>query len=215
MEGEIRVEYMRLPDIQKAERNPKDHDLGQIFRSVKRFGYVMPMLLDERTGRLVAGQGRLETILQMKASSPVKPPERIKVDADGEWLAPVLRGISFNSDSEAQAYLIADNRLTELGGWIESDLIQVLQDLAKDGAEALEGIGYDLDDLDAMLALNPQIEPGIESAAESDIPETSYRIVLLCETQDQFLEWKQKLGLPPDEKEFTYKVSDLKITGME
>ena len=37
-----------------------------------------------------------------------KVPNRIK-EKDGEWLVPVLKGISFNDDNEAQAYLIADN----------------------------------------------------------------------------------------------------------
>jgi len=84
----------------------------------------------------------------MKTSGQ-NPPERIKLAEDGEWLVPVVRGISFNSDTEAEAYALADNRLAELGGWIEDKLAGVLKDLAE--MDALDGVGWDEDDVDELL----------------------------------------------------------------
>ena len=79
------------------------------------------------------------------------PPERIRVrEEDGEWLVPILRGINFDSDVEAQAYLLADNRLTELGGWHNDELIMSLQEILQEGGD-LEGVGWDLDDIENLI----------------------------------------------------------------
>ena len=71
----------------------------------------------------------------------------IKEDEDGSWLVPVIRGVSFKSEEEAQAYLLADNRLVELGGWNTSALIEELEKLAEEST--LEGTGFDDSDKQA------------------------------------------------------------------
>jgi len=87
---------------------------------------------------------------QMKARG-MQPPARIEV-RDGEWYVPVVRGVAFNSDAELEAYLVADNRLVELGGWDDETLAALLSDLAAEDEELLAATGYDADDLDALLA---------------------------------------------------------------
>ena len=147
---QLRIEYLPLATIQKAPRNPKQHDLGILHRSLGRFGFVAPILLDERTGRLVAGHGRVDTLVQMRDLGQ-PPPERI-VARDGDWFVPVIRGVTFRDGTEAEAYLIADNRTVELGGWDDAVLVESLQALAAGGDGLLDGIGYEADDLDALIA---------------------------------------------------------------
>lgn len=65
-DADRRIEMMPLADVKPALRNPKTHDAEAIGASVERFGYVEPMVLDERTGRLVAGHGRLEHLLALQ-----------------------------------------------------------------------------------------------------------------------------------------------------
>ena len=113
---ELRIEYLPLSEIKRAFRNPKEHDLGEIHESMERRGFTSPMLMDDRSGRLVAGHGRLEALVQRKKDKK-EPPRRIRVREDGEWLVPVVRGLRFKNAAEAEAYLIADNRIVELGGW--------------------------------------------------------------------------------------------------
>ena len=144
----LRIEYMPLSKLVRAPRNPKEHDIGAIMASMRRFGYVSSVIVDDATGRLVAGHGRLDTLQAMKAQGQA-PPERIQV-RDGEWLVPVQRGVAFDDEREAEAYVVADNRATELGGWDESLLADVLGDLAAE--DALDGTGFDGDDLDGLLA---------------------------------------------------------------
>ena len=48
-----------------------------------------------------------------------------------------------DNDDEANAYLIASNRLVEKGGWKPEELANMLEDLAVK-TEDLSGIGFDL-----------------------------------------------------------------------
>lgn len=145
---EIYIEYIPLSKLQKWDRNPKDHDIGQIHQSIDRFGFISPIIIDEKSGKMIAGHGRVDTLLQKKEAGE-KPPERIK-KRKSDWLVPVVRGVSFDSEIEAEAYGIADNRLTELGGWIDAQLAEVLSDLAS--KDSMEGIGYDKNDLDSLIS---------------------------------------------------------------
>ena len=46
-----RLEWMPLGQIESAKRNPKQHS-PEIGTSIGRFGYVEPIVLDERTKSL-------------------------------------------------------------------------------------------------------------------------------------------------------------------
>lgn len=170
-QDQVRVEYMPLGKIVRAARNPKDHDLGTLHDSFVRFGFTQPLLINETTGRLVAGEGRTNTLQSLKAAGE-RPPGRI-VERDGEWYVPVLRGIAFENEDEAQAYLMADNQLTILGGWNEQEEAEVLADLAAKGEEMLRGIGFDMDDVDELLRRLTEEKPAKtgEETEEEEVTE--------------------------------------------
>tara|TARA_Y100000004_G_scaffold71709_1_gene80588 strand:+ start:2242 stop:2913 length:672 start_codon:yes stop_codon:yes gene_type:complete len=152
----LELKYENLDDIIGADNNPKDHDLGVLYQSMKRFGFTNPIIMNESTGKLLAGHGRLQT-LKMLRDNGEKAPDRIQVEVDtGDknieyWYVPVLYGVSIDNVSEAQAYLIADNRLTELGGWKPMDLMDSLTEILEETGN-LDGTGYDLDDVETILA---------------------------------------------------------------
>jgi len=135
---------MPIGALKEAKKNPKKHLDGDIGQSIGRFGYVDPIVLDERTQRLVAGHGRLHS-LRKRLEAGEDPPQGVKVKGK-EWLVPVLRGWASTSDTEAEAYLLASNQLTMGGGWDNGPLAEMLKGLAEQ--EALEGVGFD----DAMLS---------------------------------------------------------------
>lgn len=193
---DIEIEYLPLSEIVEADSNPKDHDIGQIYQSIKRFGFTQPIMINENTGKLLAGHGRLQTLQQMKQAGE-KTPNRIK-EKDDEWLVPVLKGISFEDDMEAQAYLIADNRLTELGGWNTGELVETLQDLIEGGLD-LDGVGYDFDDLESMV--NQIDDTGIfdvDVLPDADDEETSVKIVVgryrFSIEPENFYTWEEKIS---------------------
>lgn len=161
----VRIEYVPLDDLQRWPRNPKLHDGEHIERSIERFGFVNPILIDERTGRIVAGHGRLDALLMLRGRGD-EPPERVQRGEDGRWYVPVVRGVSFNSDAEAQAYLITDNRAVELGGWDDQALVDMLQDVAEQSEDLLDAAGFARNELERMLA-------AVHEAMEEDDPEVS------------------------------------------
>jgi len=113
-----------------------------------RFGLIDLPVLDERTGLLVAGHGRIDS-LRARQDSQAAPPEGIDTDTDGEWLVPVIRGWASRNDDEAQAAAIAVNALEERGGWDTDRLIPLLDRLAE--GPGLDGIGYGPGDLRDLL----------------------------------------------------------------
>lgn len=142
-----------LDQLAAAPRNPKRHDLAALRRSIQRFGYATPALRDERTGRLVVGHGRTEALAAMHADGEAAP-AGIQVDEDGStWLVPVVHGWASRSDAEAEAYLLADNRLTELGDWDDPALSEMLNNLARADATLVEAAGWDLGELDDLEAV--------------------------------------------------------------
>jgi ParB-like chromosome segregation protein Spo0J len=126
VEGPIQVRYFPLSKLARAPRNPKSHDLDVINDSITRFGFVNPLVTNEKTGRIVAGHGRVDTLQRAKAAGK-QPPDRV-VEREGDWFVPVLVGVAFASDAEAEAYVIADNQTTILGGWDDQALADVLKD---------------------------------------------------------------------------------------
>lgn len=159
---DLSIELVPLNELVSAPRNPKGHDLDGISASMGRHGYAEPVMRDERTGRLVAGHGRIEALERMRSSGD-DPPSGVVATADS-WLVPVVAGWSSSDDAAAEAYLVGSNALTTAGGWDDAGLAALLRDLAlTDGG--LVGTGYDDDDLAALLASAGQLPDG-ESAPD-------------------------------------------------
>jgi len=187
---DVRIAMMRLEEITEADVNVKDHDIGAIHESMNRFGFTSPLLMNEATQKLVAGHGRVETLKQKKQFNEPRP-NNIDVAKDGEWLVPVIRGVYFKDEDEAQAYLLADNRLVELGGWNTDALLEELKKLSET-AEGLAGTGFDDADLASLSQdLDKLNEEGTDSLLPVGAPK--YEIVFDDESQQAmwftFLNW--------------------------
>jgi hypothetical protein len=138
-------EYLPLDQLVPARKNPKRHSKEVLAASVARWGFAEPGLIDERTGRLVAGHGRYETLRDLQRAGG-EPPEGVMVDDAGKWLVPVGRGWSSADDDSADAYLIASNRTSEVGGWDDHELDKMLAELDGESTDALAGTGFSLEE---------------------------------------------------------------------
>ncbi len=156
----IHIEYKNIKEIEGADINPKDHDIGTLYNSINRFGFTQPLLINRATNKLLAGHGRLITLLQMQQAGD-KVPDRI-VETEQDWQVPVYF-VDIKDEAEAQAYLIADNRLTELGGWKNDELLLSLKDIVQETG-SLDGVGWDLEDIDDLMSTfeNEDDEPEVE-----------------------------------------------------
>ena len=189
MTEEIRVEYMNFEEIRKWPRNPKDHDLHEIQKSFYRFGFIKPVLVDESSGQLVAGHGRLDTLRLLKDGGK-NPPRGVQVVNDETWLVPVLRGVHFENLSEAESYLLADNRLSEIGGWNNDALAAILEEMSGDNEELLDGTGFDIADVDDLIGKNydySDIEKQHSELTNSE--EVVLTIIIPTPYKEQVNEW--------------------------
>lgn len=143
-----KIEYLPISELNPDERNPKAHDEITINESVGRFGLVDLIVRDERTGKIISGHGRSK-VLQSMADRGEAPPEGVKVNEEGEWLVPVVTGWGSRTDTEAAAALIALNRTTELGGWVDESLLELLDELEQ-VEDGLIGIGFSSADVEAL-----------------------------------------------------------------
>jgi len=87
-------------------------------------------------------------------------PARIVVK-DEHWLVPVIRGLSFESEKEAEAYLLADNQLTIAAGFDEKLLAEILPEHAVNVA----GLGFSQEELEKYIPRFRTVE------MEAEIPQ--------------------------------------------
>src|SRR5262245_26486972 len=98
---------------QARPRNPRRHSdrqIRQIARSIKAFGFNVPILIDQN-GKVVVGHGRWRAaeLLGMKE-------------------VPTIR-LEHLTEAQAKAFMIADNRLSETSEWDEQLLAESLREL--------------------------------------------------------------------------------------
>jgi DNA modification methylase len=154
--------------------NPKRHDLAALDASVERFGYVTPVVINDSDGRILEGHGRVELLLALRARG-AEPPAGVQLGREGEWRVPAVHGVDLSPD-DARAFLIAANRIGELGGWDEARLAQLLSNLRRSG-QGLDAIGFSEADLAALLtslgesASRGEADPDAvpEAPAEDDV----------------------------------------------
>ena len=161
----LHIEYLPLDQLLRWPGNPKDHADDAIAASIARFGFRDPLAIDETTGRLVAGHGRLSALERAHVAGSAAP-QFVQVRGDGMWLVPVTRGGSFEDEAEASAYLVAHNRTSELGGWDDGLLAEFLKPLDDD---LLSVTGFDLDAFVQQQAAAPATLPDAPSEFLNDL----------------------------------------------
>ena len=147
----IRIEYVDLDDLadHRAERNAKRHRIDELDASMRRHGYAAPIMVDEGTQRIVAGHGRVDTLVTRRAAGR-EAPDGVHV-RDGKWLVPVVRGIAFKDSTEAASYLLADNQIQMLAGYDWHELNEIAKIVAE-SPEGLLGTGFiDMKEIEAQM----------------------------------------------------------------
>ena len=127
----MKIEEIRIDEISNHERNPKQHPDKQIRlleESIKRFGWTNPVILSA-DNTILAGHARVKAAI-----------------AAGNDTVPCIR--TKLTGQEADAYLLADNRLSDIAPYDRDILAELLSDLPKDLAELT---GFDSSDIDALL----------------------------------------------------------------
>jgi hypothetical protein len=125
------IEDVPLSKLKFHPRNANQGDFGAIQQSVEANGFYGTIVANKRTGHILAGNHRYAVAQQMGFEKvPVS-----WVDVD---------------DEQELRILIADNRTTRLGIDNETQLAELLSELAATPAGLL-GTGFDGDDLDDLI----------------------------------------------------------------
>ena len=136
------LEQVSVSDLVPYVNNAKTHPEEQVVKiasSIKEFGFNAPILVDGNNG-IIAGHGRLQAAKKLKLST-----------------VPVVR-LDHLSEAQKKAYILADNRLGEVGGtdW-DMDLVSLeLQDL--------QDLDFDID----LTGFDDNFIPDFEPATEED-----------------------------------------------
>lgn len=155
-------ETIAIEKLKPYENNARTHSEDQIemiVNSINEFGFVSPCVIDENNMILV-GHGRVEA-------------------AKRAGLAEVpCRRVTHLTDDQKKAYVLADNKLSDLGGW-DDNLLQIeLQSIDIDMSE----FGFELDSGETEKA----------DRKEVDFVET-ISVVIDCENEEEAEEIFEKL----------------------
>ena len=130
----LQIEPRAPSDLKPYAKNARTHSkaqIAQIARSIERFGFTNPVLIDDEDG-IIAGHGRVEAAKVL-----------------GLREVPTIR-LSHLSDADRRAYILADNKLAENAGWDEELLAIELQGLIDLDFEIAD-IGFSTTEIDIVL----------------------------------------------------------------
>jgi len=160
--SKLQVEYRFVDTLIPYARNARTHSdeqVAQIAASISEFGFNNPVLVDGHKG-VIAGHGRILAARKLNLSS-----------------VPVIE-LSHLSETQKRAFILAENKLTERGGW-DTELLSVeLADLQEAGFD-LELTGFDDAELKGFLDDETEV-PFAEPKESSVNDETSIEIPSKC-----------------------------------
>lgn len=127
------IEYIKIEALIPYARNAKKHDDAQvalIAGSIKEFGFNAPVAIRGNPPMICAGHGRILAARKL-----------------GLVDVPCVR-LDHLSDTQMRAYIIADNKLSEMGGGWDADMLKAeIEELIKVGVD-VTGIGIDASDME-------------------------------------------------------------------
>jgi len=165
---ELNIQYRAIGDLSPYENNPKMHSaeqIGQLVNSYNKYGWTNPILIDEES-MILAGHGRWQMAQQLEMN---------------EVPTITIEGLS---TQQKRAYVIADNKLTELGEW-DKDLLHLeLSDLRafKDEPDLIETLGFSQHQIQSII--NKQTRANKKTPGDED-KEDQNTLLVKCDSEEQ------------------------------
>ena len=155
-----KVERRKVKDLAPYAKNARVHSeeqIDQIAHAIEQWGWTVPCLVDEKGG-LIAGHGRVLAAKQLGL-------DEVPVVVARGWSA-----------AQKRAYVLADHKLTENGGW-DDDLLKVeIGELQGEGFD-LTLTGFSMDEIGGLLG--ETASDGIEDAPGSKYKE-QFGVIVIC-----------------------------------
>jgi DNA modification methylase len=133
----LKIVYRPIEELKPDPANPRVHNkkqIRQIAKSIVTFGFNVPVLVDVELN-VIAGHGRLLACRELAITE-----------------VPTLR-LDHLTSMQIRAFMIADNRLTEIATWDDRLLAEQLSDLSLSGLDFdIEVTGFEMGEIDLRIA---------------------------------------------------------------
>src|SRR5438105_5494402 len=134
---EFRIDLRPAEELKPNPANARIHSkkqIRQIANSIEAFGFNVPVLVDAELN-VICGHGRLLACRELG------------------WTEVPTVCLDHLTTAQAQAFMIADNRLTEISSWDARLLAEQLKELALIGLDFnIEVIGFEMGEIDLRIA---------------------------------------------------------------
>jgi hypothetical protein len=147
----LAVEHCPIDSIRFDSQNPRLHSkkqIRQIAQSIETFGFNVPILIDGR-GQLIAGHGRVLAARLL-----------------GLTHIPTIK-LEHLTEPQVRAFMIADNRLTEISVWNERLLGEQFKALSiLELNFSVDITGFEMGEIDVMIEALAPASPGKDDPAD-------------------------------------------------
>jgi DNA modification methylase len=157
---DLKVVYRRIEALKPDPANPRLHSkkqIRQIAHSIETFGFNVPVLVDAEL-KVIAGHGRLLACGEL------------------DWTEVPTLCLDHLTPAQARAFMIADNRLTEIASWDDKLLAQQLKDLSLLGLDfSIEVTGFEIGEIDLRIAALDDMPGQADNDPADAVPELPTR----------------------------------------
>lgn len=138
--GQPAAIYYPVSQLVPWDANPRENDptVDEIARSIERFGWGRPLVVQASRKLIIAGNTAFKAAKKLRRG--VVPVRFVNLP-----------------DGEAEAYALADNKISEISKWKDGALNQLLANMQKAGTK-LEGLGFSGKELGKRLGRQEQTE---------------------------------------------------------
>jgi hypothetical protein len=156
--------WARYDSLKRWEKNPRLNDASavRVAASIEHFGFVAPIVVWPGGGRIVAGDTRLKAmrlLMEKDATFTAK-------GAPGPGMVRVVFH-EFESEEDAVAYGLADNKLNEVADWDDVLLSELALHLGD--ADVLGVAGFSSDEIAAIVDTPTFTASGLDDQGKLDV----------------------------------------------
>jgi hypothetical protein len=129
------MEWAPIAHVRPNPKNPRTHSkkqIKQIAASIRKFGFLNPLIVDDEN-TILAGHGRLEA-----------------ARLEGLATVPIVRSGQL-SEAQKRAYLLADNKIALNAGWDEELLARELKELMSTDEFSVDVTGFSIAEVDQLI----------------------------------------------------------------
>ena len=187
-------DWVSIDSLHAWEKNPRKNNaaIPRVARSIRRFGFVAPIVVDTKLDRMVAGDTRLKAMRSLLAEEPAFVPK----GAPGPGLVRVVFH-EFDNEAEANAYALADNRLNEIAEWDDGMLLEIVREIQEAQAPNDDIVLVAGFDSSYIEELSRTVEASVGSGADGDDSvKMTFDVFAQDDVAKRTFEWFRTNGFP-------------------